>query len=727
MEEMSVFESLNPSQQEAVTTTEGIVRVIAGAGSGKTRALTHRFAYLVQEMGILPGSILCVTFTNKAAAEMRSRIHEMIGDQDTGYISTFHSFCNTILLEESHAIHYPRSFMVLDNSDIDAFLQSIYEERGLTSRDMTFSQARDMIEMKKIQEVPDYHQILTSLSLEEAKERYQRAREADDIIFYGYLYHERKNFALDYNDLIILTLQIFRENPEIALKWQQRLEYIMIDEFQDIDELQYRLMEVLQNYHHNLFVVGDPDQTIYTWRGARVSYLTEFDSHFPGTQTIFLNENYRSTPQIVSAANHLVGVNQDRIRKDLVSMNLPGPAVRAAHFKSARQEAEFLADQIIEQNRKGIPLKDMVILYRAHYMSRTLEEVFLEKQIPYTIYSGVQFFQRMEIKDALSLMRMLVWKSDLDFERVVNKPKRSIGRRRMAYLREKAAETGKSLYETLQDSLETDLFKSTQAAEFVNLIESIPWKEMGLSEVLSAVLDQSGYEKMLRLEGAQERLDNLAELKQAASEYELTAGEDVSLEMYLNHAALLGSADQDMSKESVKMMTIHTAKGLEFECVMIVGLNEGMFPTRQVRTLQQMEEERRLAFVAMTRARSRLILTDAEGKLNSGAYRLPSRFLLDVGEQNLQWAPRPSEELLERTQKAIASRPGLLPQAAQGPGWQSGDRIWHKVFGEGTILEVDEPAQTMLVRFDKLNTQRRLSMHVKLEKLGHEETASFLH
>lgn len=722
-----ILESLNPSQQEAVTTTEGIVRVIAGAGSGKTRALTHRFAWLVQEMGILPGSILCVTFTNKAAAEMRSRIHEMIGDQDTGYISTFHSFCNTILLEESHAIHYPRSFMVLDNSDIDAFLQSIYEERGLTSRDMTFSKARDMIEMKKLQEVPDYHQILTSLSLEEARDRYLRAREADDIIFYGYLYHERKNFALDYNDLIILTLQIFRENPEIALKWQQRLEYIMIDEFQDIDELQYRLMEVLQGYHHNLFVVGDPDQTIYTWRGARVSYLTEFDHHFPGTQTIFLNENYRSTPQIVQAANHLVDVNQDRIRKDLISMNLPGPSVRAAHFKSAREEALFLASQITELHDHGLAYKDMVILYRAHYMSRTLEEVFLEQQIPYTIYSGVQFFQRMEIKDALSLMRMLVWKSDLDFERIVNKPKRSIGRRRMAWLREKAAETGKSLYETLQDSLDTDLFKSTQAAEFVNLIENLPWKEMGLSEVLSAVLDQSGYEKMLRLEGAQERMDNLAELKQAISEYELTAGEDVSLEMYLNHAALLGSADQDMNRESVKMMTIHTAKGLEFECVMIVGMNEGMFPTRQVRTLQQMEEERRLAFVAMTRARSRLILTDAEGKLNSGAYRLPSRFLLDIGEENLLWQPAPSPELLERTQKAIASRPGLLAQAAKGPGWSSGDRIRHKVFGEGTILEVDEAAQSMLVSFDKLNTQRRLSLHVKLEKIGHEETASFLH
>lgn len=722
----SMLETLNPSQQKAVETTEGIVRVIAGAGSGKTRALTHRFAYLVQELGILPGSILCVTFTNKAAAEMRSRIHEMIGDQDTGYISTFHSFCNTILLEESHAIHYPRSFMVLDNSDIDAFLQSIYEERGLTSRHMTFSQARDMIEMKKLREVPDYHRILTAMSTEEARARYLQAQEPDDIIFYGYLYHERKNFALDYNDLIILTLQIFQENPETALKWQQRLEYIMIDEFQDIDDLQYRLMEVLAGYHRNLFVVGDPDQTIYTWRGARVAYLTEFDQHFPGCQTLFLNENYRSTPQIVQAANHLIDVNQDRIRKDLVSMNPPGLPVYAAHFKSPQLEAHFLADQIEALQSQGKALKDMAILYRAHYMSRALEEVFLQREIPYTIYSGVQFFQRREIKDALSLLRMLVWKSDLDLERTINRPRRNIGRTRMAYLKEEAGRTGKSLYEVLRENLETDLFKNTQAAAYVDLVENTPWKEMSLSGVLSYMLDKSGYEQMLRTEGAQERLDNLAELKQAVSEYELSAGEDTSLEMYLNHAALLGSADQDMQKESVKMMTIHTAKGLEFDCVMIVGMNEGMFPVRQVRTLQAMEEERRLAFVAMTRARERLFLTDAEGKTASGAYRMPSRFLLDVGAGNMIWQPAPSAELLERTRRSIAAKPGLTPSASQN-SWQSGDRIRHKVFGEGTILEADEASQSLLVAFDGLNTQRRLSMSVKMEKIGHEDTHSFMH
>ena len=262
-----LLQGLNPAQREAVTATEGFIRVVAGAGSGKTRALTHRFAYLVNELGILPGNILCVTFTNKSAGEMRQRIHALTGDNDTGYINTFHGFCVSVLQEDSHAVQYPKSFLVLDNSDIDAMLQIIYEERGLTLRDMTFSAARDMIEIQKLFQRPDYYRDLIALSLDALKEKYDRAASPADIIFYGYLYQEKKCFGLDYNDLIKFSLYIFQEHPDIKLKWQQRLEYIMIDEFQDIDQLQYELMEVLCGYHKNLFIVGDPDQTIYTWRG----------------------------------------------------------------------------------------------------------------------------------------------------------------------------------------------------------------------------------------------------------------------------------------------------------------------------------------------------------------------------------------------------------------------------------------------------------------------------
>ena len=264
---MELLEGLNAAQREAVLSTEGFVRVIAGAGSGKTRALTRRFAYLVTELGILPGNLLCVTFTNKAANEMRQRIHNLTGDEDTGYINTFHGFCVSILQEDSHAVGYPKSFLVLDNSDIDAMLQIIYEERGLTLRDMTFSHARDMIEMLKQKERPEYYEDMLTLPLDTLKEKYWKAENAKDSIFYGYLYQEKKCFALDYNDLIVFTLHIFRTHEDIRLKWQKRLEYIMIDEFQDIDPPQYALMQVLCDYHKNLFIVGDPDQTIYTWRG----------------------------------------------------------------------------------------------------------------------------------------------------------------------------------------------------------------------------------------------------------------------------------------------------------------------------------------------------------------------------------------------------------------------------------------------------------------------------
>ena len=297
-----LLQGLNPAQREAVTATEGFIRVVAGAGSGKTRALTHRFAYLVNELGILPGNILCVTFTNKSANEMRQRIHALTGDNDTGYINTFHGFCVSVLQEDSHAVQYPKSFLVLDNSDIDAMLQIIYEERGLTLRDMTFSAARDMIEIQKLFQRPNYYRDLIALSLDALKEKYDRAASPADIIFYGYLYQEKKCFGLDYNDLIKFSLYIFQEHPDIKLKWQQRLAYIMIDEFQDIDQLQYELMEVLCGYHKNLFIVGDPDQTIYTWRGANVKYLLEFDQKFPGARTIFLLDNYRSTPEILAAA-----------------------------------------------------------------------------------------------------------------------------------------------------------------------------------------------------------------------------------------------------------------------------------------------------------------------------------------------------------------------------------------------------------------------------------------
>jgi DNA helicase-2/ATP-dependent DNA helicase PcrA len=715
----SILEDLNQAQREAVTTTEGFVRVIAGAGSGKTRALTRRFAFLVNELGILPGNILCVTFTNKAANEMRSRIHALTGDNDTGYINTFHGFCVSVLQEDSSAVQYPKSFLVLDNSDIDAMLKIIYEERGLTLRSMTFGKARDMIEIRKLYREPEYYQDMITMSLETLHQKYLDARTPSDIIFYGYLYQEKKCFALDYNDLIKFSLYIFEREPEICLKWQKRLEYIMIDEFQDIDELQYRLMTVLCGYHKNLFIVGDPDQTIYTWRGANVKYLLEFDKVFSPVKTILMTENYRSTPQIIAAVNSLIGKNRYRIKKDLLPVLPDGGPVICHHAPSADAEAAWLAEQINALHTQDTPYREMAVLYRAHYLTRTVEEQLQKAKIPYTIYSGVQFFGRAEIKDALSYLRMIAYRDDLSFQRIANMPKRNLGERRMKFLREYADREHCSLYDALRRAREDETFKGTKADAFIRLIESFAagYAEQPISELLSAVLDASGYETMLRTEGSQERLDNLAELKQSIYEYETSCGEESTLEHYLSHVAMLTNSDAADAGDKVKLMTVHSAKGLEFPYVFLCGMNEGVFPSGKTRTIQGMEEERRLAFVAMTRAEKALYLSEADGRNLDGAPRYPSRFLLDIDQSLLTYTEKPRDGLIDEARTYIELTSRYLTEETDLVTFAAGQRVRHSVFGAGTVLDADLDSHAHIVQFDDMETPRAISFRAKLERL----------
>ncbi len=713
-----VLHGLNDSQREAVISTEGYVRVIAGAGTGKTRALSRRFAYLVNEIGILPGNILCVTFTNKSANEMRQRIHNLTGDNDTGYINTFHGFCVSILQEDSYAVQYPKSFLVLDNSDIDAMLKIIYEERGLTLRDMTFNNARDMIEIRKLFKKPDYYLDIINMSLEALKEKYDNSSEARDIIFYGYLYQQKKCFGLDYNDLIKFSLYIFEQNEEIRLKWQKRLEYIMIDEFQDIDELQYKLMEVLCAYHKNLFIVGDPDQTIYTWRGARVNYLMDFDKAFPGVKTIMMMQNYRSTPQILSAVNSLIEKNRYRIKKELIPTLEDGSPVVCHHGENAEAEAAWIADQIKDLHNRGVAYRNIAILYRAHYITRSIEEVFLKEELPYTIYSGVQFFGRAEIKDALSYLRMIAYKDDLSFVRIANVPKRNLGERRMKFLREYSFENNCTLYDALVKNIDNEIFKGTKAANFISLIESFAsdYSERPISEVLSALLDQSGYEKMLRTEGSQERLDNLAELKQSVYEYETSCGEESTLEHYLAHVAMFTNTDAEDKGDKIKLMTVHAAKGLEFPYVFLCGMNEGVFPSRKTQTLIGMEEERRLAFVAMTRAQRALYISEAEGRNLDGSPRYPSRFILNIDPSLIEYTKKPRESLIEEARDYIEYSTRNLSEDNQPNILSIGERVRHSVLGEGTIIDIDTDRSAYVIHFDKIDTPRAISFKAKLEK-----------
>jgi len=716
----NILEGLNEQQRQAVTATEGFIRVIAGAGSGKTRALSHRFAYLVNEIGIMPANILCVTFTNKSANEMKQRIRRLTGDSDTGYISTFHSFCVSVLQEDINAVQYPKSFLVLDNADIDAMLKIIYEERGLTLRHMTFSKARDMIEIRKIFKDPEYYEHMIALPLDELRQKYQEAVEPDDIIFWGYLYQQKKCFGLDYNDLIKYVLHIFSVNEAIRLKWQKQLEYIMIDEYQDIDELQYRLMKVLCAYHNNLFIVGDPDQTIYTWRGASVRYILDFDKAFPNVRTIMMMANYRSTPQIVAVANSLIGNNKHRMKKDLRPVLPDGAKVVYHHANTAEAEAKWIAAEIKQLIAKDVKLGDIAILYRAHYISRLLEEVLLKEEVPYKIYSGVQFFGRMEIKDALSYLRLIAYKDDLSFLRVANVPKRNIGERRMKFLQDYAVQNQCSLYHAFERTIDNEIFKNTKARRFLALIErfSAGYQDLPVSELLNAVLDQSGYEVMLRTEGSQERLDNLAELKQSVYEYETSCGEECTLEDYLAHVALLTNTDAFSGRNAVKLMTVHTAKGLEFPHVFLCGLEEGVFPSRKTATLEGMEEERRLAFVAFTRAKKALFITDAEGRNLDGSYRYPSRFIFNVDKALLAYTNELDDSLVYETNWHITSNEKMLAAQASGPVFKPGDRVVHSIMGAGAVVDIDRDKAAYVIKFDDLGTVRKINFKAKLEAEG---------
>lgn len=715
----NILQGLNASQLEAVTSTEGFIRVIAGAGSGKTRALARRFAYLVNEIGILPGNILCVTFTNKSANEMRQRIHNLTGDNDTGYISTFHSFCVSVLQEDSHALQYPKSFLVLDNSDIDSMLKIIYEGRGLTLRNMTFSKARDMIEIRKLIKEPEYYLDMLNMSLDTLRQKYLTATEPSDIIFYGYLYQEKKCFGLDYNDLIKFTLYIFEQNEAVKIKWQQRLEYIMIDEFQDIDDLQYKLMSVLCGYHKNLFIVGDPDQTIYTWRGANVRYLLDFDKIFPSVKTIMMMQNYRSTPQIVSVVNDLIDKNKFRIKKNLMPTIADGRKVICHHADTSECGAMWIAEQIQALHGEGTSYREITVLYRAHYITRIVEEVFLREKIPYAIYSGVQFFNRMEIKDALAYLRLIAYKDDLAFLRVVNVPKRNLGERRIKFLQEYAVKHQCSLYIALETNLDNEIFKGTKAAQFVALIENFAanYAERQISELLAAILNESGYEKMLRTEGSQERLDNLAELKQSVYEYETSCGEESTLEHYLSHVALFTNNDAADNSDKVKLMTVHSAKGLEFSYVFLCAMNEGVFPSKKTDTIQKMEEERRLAFVAMTRAQKGLYLSEAEGRNFDGSPRYPSRFLLDIEPALLDYTQKPQEGLIRETKDYLVINERYLADEENQSSLAVGQRVKHSIFGSGTVVDVDLIKAAHLVKFDNIDTPRSISFRAKLEKV----------
>lgn len=730
-----IFARLNPEQLDAVHSTEGHIRVLAGAGSGKTRALVSRYVYLVRDLGISPKNILCVTFTNRAAEEMKARVRSELGDMDLGYICTFHAFCTLLLHEDINKINFPKDFVILDKEDWRSILLRVFADMGLTLKEATIQQKIDeVLEAKKMQ-ADTYIDYFYKLNNEELKEKFsKKGIERNQEIFLRFLYEQKKCFGVDFNDLINFAVYILEKFPDVAQKWQDRIQYIMVDEFQDVSAKQYSIAQILSRKHKNLFIVGDSDQTIYSWRGSHVKLILDFEKVYKDARTILLLKNYRSTPQILQAANSLIARNTVRYPKELSPTKKAGPKPLYYHAPSEEDEAKWICKKVKELCKSG-NLRDIAILYRAHYLSRSLEEAFIKNDIPYRILAGTEFYGRREIKDMISYLRMLTVADDVSFYRTVNLPSRKIGKNKIAAIKERADKFDCSAYTALKGLLAQDdpILKGTKAQAYVDAIEesrallndknsfvyTVGSGTSKLGSVLQSILDKSGYEAFLRLEADQDRLDNAAEFKRAVNQ----AGfdDDATLEDFLQRAALFTDLDREDKRDAVKMLTIHAAKGMEFNNVFLCGMNEGIFPSRKVQTPEDMEEERRIAYVAMTRAKDRLFISDAEGKANDGIFKYPSRFVFEAAGENMKNfdIEKPLDKsLVEQSQKIIKYDEGRLKAAATQ--FKKGDRVRHKVFGAGTIVLVNDKAFCYTIKFDDLATERSVQFSAPLELIASE-------
>ena len=651
---------------------------------------------------------------------MKKRIRAMIGDQDLGFICTFHGFCVQFLKEENNFLHYPKSFTILDEEDQKAILKNVYKTYNIDTRTHTFPKSLDKITYYKTHS--DYiSKYIMATSTDELLQEIQKA-EGERKIVLAYLYEQKKNYGLDFHDLILFSLYILEEDKNVQQKWSKRLQYIMVDEFQDVSERQDLLVTILSKYHKNLFVVGDPDQTIYTWRGANVNIFLNFDKEHIPTKTIYMTTNYRSVSTILNVANSLIEKNEERLKKDLFATKQDNVPVYYNHFKSDDDEAQWICEQILSLNKeRQINYSDIAILYRTHLVSRKIEELLLHNQVPYQIYNGIGFYKRKEIKDILSYLRMVTIQDDLSFDRVINVPARNIGEKKMAYIKQYAKQHQISLYTALKDNLDVSLFKKTGAHEFVNMIEefSKTYKNMSVNDLLAKILDKSGYEAMLRIQGDEERLDNLAELKASVYDYEQSVGEDISLEDYLQKVALYTVSDQDDQKDKIKLMTIHTAKGLEFPYVFLCKFNEGIFPSAKVRKKEELEEERRLAYVAITRAENSLFITDAEGVNYDQSFRYPSRFLFDIKKELLEYIkplPKEFEQSIPRMRDAKTSTRELKEKLKDLK-----KEVIHPVFGKGQIVSLDNYHREYIIKFDNIDTKRNISYDFHELKIGEKK------
>jgi len=714
-----ILSGLNDRQKEAVLHTEGYVRVIAGAGSGKTRALTARYAYLVDEVGVSPSNILCITFTNKAAREMRFRLRRMLGDGiDTSFVSTLHSFCVRVLKEDIGRLFYPETFIILDTSDQKSILEEIYEELGIKMDTATFEfMINSRIRTFKNRILYDDYMADPRAIIGDFE-----STDTEKKVIVRYMEKQKKYFGLDFFDIINFTVCLFKKHGDVLLKWRERLHYVMVDEFQDTNTKELRLIRVLTDLHQNLFVVGDPDQNIYEWRASKMEILVNFEDFFRGyftgadplptywpdhaipemksdITTIFLNQNYRSTPEILDASNSLIVKNKNRIEKELFTANESGAAVVHYHAKKDSDEIAYIADAINGRVKDGGKYSDVAILYRSAYVSRFIEQGLLMHNIPYTVYGGVGFYERREIKDVLSYLRLAANGDDLSFSRIVNVPRRKMGKNKVEYIRKLSEADGTSMYDALKSHLGDTELKGSGAPKFVRAVENVKERSetAQVSELLQTLLIETGYEQYIRESGEMERLDNVSELMRSIVALETEFGETLTLSAFLSDVSLNKDNDDDETKDCVKIMTVHIAKGLEFHTVIIAGLSEKIFPSARAleeRRDKALEEERRLCFVAMTRAKRRLLMTESEGVGFRGYMKTPSRFLFDVDDKYIERVGKIGDGIME--EHAYQT---IVRSSSNKDHFPTGTKVKHKIFGEGIVESVDMHDESYMIRF----------------------------
>ncbi len=759
----SFLDSLNEEQRKACECTEGYVRVLAGAGTGKTKTLTARYAYLVSILGLSPSNVLCVTFTNKAANEMKERILKLCSNIALPWVNTFHGFCADFLRKHADVLGYPLNFAIISVNEVKEILKPIYKKLGINGREFSLQDGWEFIDKLKSKDLTYVKEMLSCDSntlLELVKEEGLSIKMQ---MFYLYLYEERISSLMDFDDLIAFTLTILHENAEICESYQKRLQYIEVDEFQDIDHLQYELVEILSAKHKNLFVVGDPDQTIYTFRGADVSFFVDFPKRHVPTTSFAFKKNYRSQGAILDCAytlisknpengrQHLEAMRQDIVKDDMrnieeinlkkqeefnlkevlnaleshTSLDLVTdpkfeivddeirtfkPIVCGAMDEG--EEADFISRQI-KNIRSYNQNYTIAVLYRSRHVSLKIEQALVNYQIPYKVYGDFNFFERREILDVLAFCRACLNPHDnTALRRIINVPIRGFGKSRMQRLEKDAFDHDGSLYEALVANIDNPFYyKRSRIKAFLQVLENLHAifslnisHLMGIERVLNDFL----YEDHLKNSGEKERLESLAQLRQMAQIFEKSAGESVNIADFLKHLVLYTTKDDDDDVKKVALMTVHNAKGLEFDYVFIAGLNEGTFPSSKSVNYQDLQEERRLLYVAMTRACRQLFITTVNGHTAKGREQVSSRFIEDLDVD---------EVYFNGIKPLFLDNKVALKTNVEDGEFKIGDRVFHCIFGPGTILDCDKIHGVYEIKFEALKESRNLSFNAPLEPL----------